>query len=92
MDNAATRVREVRINLFGGFRQFHDEPAISLEIEPAATVATLRRRIAELFDEDVKARELLKASAFATDQRVLGEDDRIPADQDLALLPPVCGG
>lgn len=92
MNNAATPAREVRINLFGGFRQFHDQPAISIEIERSATVATLRGRIAELFDDDANARALLKASAFATDRRVLGEDEGIPADEELALLPPVCGG
>jgi len=36
---------------------------------------------------------LLKASAFATDRRVLDdESERLPSDEPLSVLPPVCGG
>jgi len=83
---------EVRIKLFGGFRQYTEDPELRIDIMHSATVSTLRSRVAELFGDDSAARELLKVSAFATDQRVLDEDDPVPNGSELSLLPPVCGG
>ena len=91
MNDVSTPVRELRVKLFGAFRQFHREPVLTLEVPPDTTVATLRDRVAVAFD-DADAGRLLKASAFATDRRVLDEDEPVPGDEELALLPPVCGG
>jgi len=88
----APGTREFQIRLFGGFRQFRPESMLALELDDASTVADLRKHIARVFDDDANALSLLKASAFATDTRVLDEDETVPADADLALLPPVCGG
>lgn len=84
--------RTIQVKLFGGFRQFRAEPMLSLQADPAATVADLRNSVARMFDDDDNALSLLKASAFATDKRVLDENESVPEDADLALLPPVCGG
>ena len=92
MNDVSTPVREVRVKLFGAFRQFHREPVLTLEVASDSTVAQLRERVAPMFDDDAGARTLLKASAFATDRRVLEENDPVPEDAELALLPPVCGG
>lgn len=89
---AASSTREIRVKLFGGFRQFREESSLVLEMEDAFTVDDLRRQVARVFDHDDNALSLLKASAFATDNRVLDDGETVPVDADLALLPPVCGG
>lgn len=90
--NAAPRTRTIRIKLFGGFRQFRPESMLTLEMDNASTVADLRNNVAGAFDNDENALSLLKASAFATDKRVLDDDESVPEEAELALLPPVCGG
>lgn len=86
------RTRTIRIKLFGGFRQFRDEAELAVETDHASTVADLRKNVAREFGNDENALSLLNASAFATDKRVLDDDESVPDDADLALLPPVCGG
>lgn len=88
----AARTHEIRIKLFGGFRQFRSESTLVLELESVSTVADLRAQLARVFEDDDNALSLLKASAFATDTRVLDDNESVPVDADLALLPPVCGG
>ena len=84
--------QEIRIKLFGGFRQLRSESTLVVDLESASTVADLRSRIARVFRDDENALGLLKASAFATDSRVLDDAESVPGDAELALLPPVCGG
>lgn len=90
--SAAPQTRDIRIKLFGGFRQFRTESVLTLELAPTSTIADLRRSVAGMFDSDQNALSLLKASVFATDERVLDDSESVPDDADLALLPPVCGG
>lgn len=87
-----SETQEVRIKLFGGFRQFRSQAELAVEMESASTVADLRAQVARALGDDDNALSLLKASAFATDTRVLDDDEPVPLDADLALLPPVCGG
>ena len=92
MNDVATPVREIQIKLFGAFRQFHRGPVLTLEVASDSTVAQVRERVGLMFEDDANAKTLLKASAFATDRRVLDENEPVPVDAELALLPPVCGG
>jgi len=92
MSEVATPVREVRIKLFGGFRQHREDPELAVEVAASTTVAALRSKVAQFFEEDAAAQDLLKVSAFATDRRVLDDDENLPMDTELSLLPPVCGG
>jgi len=87
-----SETRRIRIRMFGGFRQFRSESELAVELQAAPTVADLRAQVARAFRDDDNALSLLKASAFATDTRVLDDDEAVPLDADLALLPPVCGG
>ncbi len=89
--NAPTDSLEVQ--LFGGFRQFVPNGTLLVEPGEAKTVADLRRQVERAFGDDENALMLLKASAFATDRRVLDdESERLPSDEPLSVLPPVCGG
>lgn len=79
------------IKLFGAFRQYRDGRSVTVTLPENATVAALREAFAEQFEDD-NARALLNASAFATDEAVLDDEERVPAGQRLSVLPPVCGG
>lgn len=58
-------------------------------IEDAATVGELRARMAERYPKLVG---LLEKSAFAVNDEIAEDDVSIPADAEVALLPPVSGG
>ncbi len=82
----------VPVRLFGAFRQFSPESSVEIRLAAGARVADLRTGFAELFAGNDNALALLKASAFATDQAVLDDNDPVPLEQPLSVLPPVCGG
>jgi molybdopterin converting factor small subunit len=82
---------EVTIALYGAFRQAMDRAEIRLSIGEGDSVADLRRCLAGQLPDD-RARALLGASAFATDDEVLRDRDPVPVGRVLAVLPPVCGG
>ncbi|HEY8271429.1 MAG TPA: hypothetical protein VIG33_11120 [Pseudobdellovibrionaceae bacterium] len=83
----------VNISLYGAFRRLGVQQ-LSLEISDESTVADLRDCMAkylENIDANISV-HLVKTSAFATDERVLKEEDRVAGLKCLAILPPVCGG
>jgi molybdopterin converting factor small subunit len=82
---------DIRVRLFGAFRQFAEGPAMALTVPAGGSVADVRKAFAARFQGNDNALALLKASAFATDQSVLDDDDALP-DAELSVLPPVCGG
>lgn len=85
-------VRTVPVRLFGAFRQFGDVPAVAIPLPVDARVADLRAGLAAHYAENENALSLLRASVFATDEAVLDDDEPVPEDQHLSILPPVCGG
>ncbi|MCP1727281.1 molybdopterin converting factor small subunit [Natronospira proteinivora] len=83
--------RKIDVKLYGAFRQYSPNKSVTVSLPAEATVSSLRQAFAEQFDDD-NARALLKASAFATDEAVLDEQEPVPSDKPLSILPPVCGG
>lgn len=84
-------MRTVDVRLFGAFRQFGAEPTLRVDVAEDATVADVRAAIGARLEGD-NVHSLLRASAFATDDRVLNDADAVPSGPELAILPPVCGG
>lgn len=84
----------IEIRLFGAFRDFDPAASITLDIPEPATVADVRHA----FDAYARDRwpdwrpALLRASVFASEQRVLRDAEPVPDDGRLAVLPPVSGG
>ena len=83
--------RDVDIRLFGAFRQFGSDPTISITVHDGSTVGEVRIAIASRLPGE-NARALLRASVFATDDRVLDDAEPLPTATEVAVLPPVCGG
>lgn len=84
-------MRDLDVRLFGALRPNGPHPTITVTVGDGATVAALRTALADRLGSE-NARALLAASAFATDERVLHEGERVPDVRELAALPPVCGG
>lgn len=91
MNHAAAK-QTFSVRLFGAFRQFGEDSEINLPVPPAARVTDLRQAMQKHFGDNDNALALLEASAFATDQAILKEDDQLPSGEPLSIIPPVCGG
>ncbi|MDT8437390.1 MAG: MoaD/ThiS family protein [Wenzhouxiangellaceae bacterium] len=93
MSTAEIATETLDIGLFGGFRQFVPEGRIEIDANGLTTITDLRARVEQAFADNPNALMLLKASAFATDRRVLDdESEALPRGEALSVLPPVCGG
>ena len=85
---------KVSVRFFGAFSTWVTPQPLQLELVNGARVAELRdaldaylrRHLPEL------SPALLRCSAFADSARVLAEDEPLPADGQVAVLPPVSGG
>lgn len=84
----------VQVSLFGAFRQFDAAAAVKLVVPAAATVADLRRALADHAAQNWPEFKpgLLARSVFASESEVMRDGDALPADGRMAVLPPVSGG
>ncbi len=86
---------EISIRLFGAFRDFAQNPIVTFECAPGTSIAELRQQMESRLENmrpGAGAQGLLKESVFADERQVLGEEFRLERSQELAILPPVCGG
>jgi molybdopterin converting factor subunit 1 len=60
-----------------------------IDVEEAATIGALRRRLIQRFPN---AAGLLEKSAFALNDEFADDTAAIPQGAEVALLPPVSGG
>lgn len=85
---------KVDLSLFGAFREFDPEATLSLQLPDGASVAQLRTALADYAQAHWPGFRpgLLAVSVFANSQSVLRDAEPLPADGQMAVLPPVCGG
>jgi len=79
----------VRVRLFAAARQAAGRDRIELELSEKATVGQLRQRLAEKFPA---LSSLIERAMFAVDSEYAADGHEIPADADVACIPPVSGG
>ena len=79
----------VRVRLFAAVRQAADCDLLELELPEGATVGQLRDR---LETEIPQLSGLFGRAMFAIDAEYAGDSTEIPADADVACIPPVSGG
>ena len=80
---------DVNVLLFAGVRAASGADEATVELAPDATVADLRRALAERWPQ---AAALLAVSRFAVDQSYAPDDAPVPPDAEIACIPPVSGG
>lgn len=78
----------VKIKSYGTFRRISE--TFDLEIPERSTVGQLKALMShQLQGQDVL---LVFDSVLANNQRILSDEDIVNAEDDLSILPPVCGG
>lgn len=80
---------KVRINLFAVARQIVGSDYVEVEVDGAATIGDVRRRLAECVPE---LSSLLPLLLFAVDAEYAGDETRLSQRSDVACIPPVSGG
>jgi molybdopterin converting factor subunit 1 len=79
----------VRVQLFALVRDLAGAPAIELSLPDGAQVADLRRALVE----QVPGLQPLAAHLlFAVNAEYAGDATAVPADAEVACIPPVSGG
>ncbi len=78
-----------RISLRASLAEHAGTPFLDIPAPKVPSVAALRAGIAETYPE---LGEVLVGCLLISGDRVLGEDDTVPAGEPLALVPPMRGG
>lgn len=78
----------VKIKSYGTFRRISE--TLDLEIPERSTVGQLKT----LMSHQLQGQDALLVfdSVLANNQRILSDEDIVNAEDDLSILPPVCGG
>jgi molybdopterin converting factor small subunit len=77
------------VRVFALARQLAGQESLVVDLPSGATVADLRRAIA---DQYPALAGLVVHTLFAVNTQYAVDDTPIPADADLACIPPVSGG
>ena len=77
------------VKVFALARQLAGQAALAVDLPPGATVADLRRAIA---DQHPALANLVAQALFAVNADYASDATSIPPDADLACIPPVSGG
>lgn len=83
------------IFLFGGLRQFSKDNPITLTAIAGDKVDDIKNRWCLYCTQTIPGfdgEELIKTAVLANEERIFSGDEIIKPNQNLALLPPVCGG
>ena len=79
----------VQVRLFARARDLAGTASLSIELPAGATVADLRRFLAETHPA---LAALLPRCAIAVANDFAGDDRQLASSSEIALLPPVSGG
>lgn len=79
----------VHVRLFAQSRDLAGAERVTLELSDSATVAELKSELAARIPS---LHGLLASCSFAMDCELLGNSTTIPAEAEIACLPPFSGG
>jgi molybdopterin converting factor small subunit len=82
-------VMNVSVQMFAAARQLCGCPVVEVELPPGATVAELREALAARYPN---LRPLLPHLKFAIEREYAPDHQVVPADVEIACIPPVSGG
>jgi sulfur-carrier protein len=80
---------KVRVRLFAGVRDAAGCDSVELELPAGATIAGLRRELAERFPSSAG---ITGRAMFALGTQYAADATEIPPGADVACIPPVSGG
>ena len=79
----------VAIRLFAAAKQIAGKDSVAVEIPQAGTVGDLRR---ELIRTVPALEPMVRHAMFAVDREYAQDETAVPADAEVACIPPVSGG
>lgn len=85
---------QVTVELFGAFSDYSPSRQLQVEVIEGACVSDLRSAIHEHLQSSWPQFRpgLLRYCAFADSERILRDQEPLPADGRVSILPPVSGG
>ena len=85
---------KVRVTLFGALRDADPHGFVELEVPDASTIETLRETLQAHIRHHAPSisENLIKRSAFASEDEILHNHRNVPENGQVAVLPPVSGG
>lgn len=78
------------LQCFGAFRALGE--TLTVELNTSDSVQALKEQLSRRPDMPDALKALLNKTRLANASRVLSDDERLEADESLALIPPVSGG
>ena len=78
----------ITMRLFGAFRKYGEK--VSFTVPSGCTATDIKEKLAEVLK--LADKNLIRDSALASDNEIIGGDTVLTKDSHLAILPPVCGG
>ena len=79
----------IRVLLFAKLRDAAGADSVTMDLPPDATIADLRRRLADTYPELVG---LMERSAVAVNHDFADDLRRLQSGDEVAIIPPVSGG
>ncbi|MCB9875505.1 MAG: molybdopterin converting factor subunit 1 [Planctomycetaceae bacterium] len=79
----------VEVKLFAVAKQLSGTESISVELRADATVEELREAISE---QHAELRDITARAMIAINAEYVNNKASVPADSEIALIPPVSGG
>jgi len=79
----------VEVKLFAAVRQYAESDLLSVEVADGATIGELREALAS---KCPSLSPLLASSMIAVNHEYVRDDAPVPANAEIALIPPVSGG
>jgi sulfur-carrier protein len=85
---------KVRVTLFGALRDADPRGFVDVDVPDASTIETLRETLRTHIRQHAPSisENLIKRSAFASEDEILHNHRHVPAHGQVAVLPPVSGG
>jgi molybdopterin converting factor small subunit len=90
---------KIQLKFFGQFKQYLEKEICEIELISSMRLDEFKpylenslRQSCLVRCESNQLKALLELSVFADETRILGENERITKDCQIAVLPPVCGG
>lgn len=84
-----TSSRKIAVRCFAALREAAGTDVLEVTLPERADVWALRQA---LLREHPSLKALLPSTAVAVNQRLVGDDAMLEAEDEVALLPPVSGG
>lgn len=87
---------KIKVELFGVCRELSDQDFINLDFDHEILIKDLRDKMIEIVKEKFPSNdnylEMVKKSAFSTNDEIVGDEFKIKDKQIVSIIPPIGGG